>query len=75
MEAVIALAHALDMRVVAEGVETEATAALLCELGCDYAQGYLFGRRYRQASLPASSPARAMTLGSRFRQRGGGETG
>ena len=44
VEAVIALAHALDMHVVAEGVETEATAALLSELGCDYAQGFLFGR-------------------------------
>lgn len=44
VEAVIALAHALDMQVVAEGVETEATAALLCELGCDRAQGFLFGR-------------------------------
>jgi EAL domain-containing protein (putative c-di-GMP-specific phosphodiesterase class I)/ActR/RegA family two-component response regulator len=44
VEAVIALAHALDMRVVAEGVETDATDALLCESGCDYAQGFLFGR-------------------------------
>jgi EAL domain-containing protein (putative c-di-GMP-specific phosphodiesterase class I)/ActR/RegA family two-component response regulator len=44
VEAVIALAHALDMRVVAEGVENDATAELLCELGCDRAQGFLFGR-------------------------------
>jgi len=44
VEAVIALAHALDMHVVAEGVETEAAATLLSELGCDYAQGFLFGR-------------------------------
>ena len=32
------------MRVVAEGVENDATAELLCELGCDRAQGFLFGR-------------------------------
>ena len=44
VEAVIALAHALDMHVVADGVETEAAATLLSELGCDYAQGFLFGR-------------------------------
>jgi diguanylate cyclase (GGDEF)-like protein/PAS domain S-box-containing protein len=38
------LAHALDMRVVAEGVETEAQRALLHASGCDELQGYLFGR-------------------------------
>lgn len=44
VEAVIALAHALDMQVVAEGVETEATALLLTELGCDFGQGFFYGR-------------------------------
>ncbi len=44
VEAVVALAHALGMRVVAEGVETEATAAVLTEIGSDFAQGFLFGR-------------------------------
>ena len=38
------LAHSLDMRIVAEGVETNANLALICELGCDCAQGYLLGR-------------------------------
>ncbi|MGQ0740953.1 MAG: EAL domain-containing response regulator [Alphaproteobacteria bacterium] len=49
--AVIALAHALDMQVVAEGVETEATAKLLAELGCDYAQGFLYGRPVTASEL------------------------
>ncbi|SIQ53885.1 bifunctional diguanylate cyclase/phosphodiesterase [Pseudacidovorax sp. RU35E] len=40
--AIVALAAALDKRVVAEGVETEAQAALLRELGVDELQGYLF---------------------------------
>ena len=38
------LAHALNMRVVAEGVETEAQQMLLRASGCDELQGYLFGR-------------------------------
>jgi diguanylate cyclase (GGDEF)-like protein len=36
------LAHDLDLKVVAEGVEDDATLDELGRLGCDYAQGYLF---------------------------------
>ena len=38
------LAHALDMRVVAEGVETEAQLSLLRASGCDEVQGFFIGR-------------------------------
>lgn len=41
---IIDLAHNLGHRVVAEGVEDEATLALLRSLGCDAAQGFLFAR-------------------------------
>ena len=40
----IDLAHNLGLRVVAEGVETEATLKQLCLLGCDQAQGYFLSR-------------------------------
>jgi EAL domain-containing protein (putative c-di-GMP-specific phosphodiesterase class I) len=40
----IALAHTLGMSVVAEGIETAATRDALKELGCDYGQGWLFGK-------------------------------
>lgn len=40
----IDLAHALDMEVTAEGVETPAAMALLSVMGCDMAQGYLISR-------------------------------
>ncbi|PPD45381.1 MAG: hypothetical protein CTY15_04735 [Methylocystis sp.] len=43
-EAVISLGHALKLRVVAEGVETEAQEAFLNERGCDEMQGYLLSR-------------------------------
>jgi EAL domain-containing protein (putative c-di-GMP-specific phosphodiesterase class I) len=39
--AIITMAHALSMRVVAEGVETPSQLAILRELACDEAQGYL----------------------------------
>jgi len=39
-----ALAHALGLRVVAEGVEDAVTLARLAELGCDLTQGFLHGR-------------------------------
>jgi EAL domain-containing protein (putative c-di-GMP-specific phosphodiesterase class I)/GGDEF domain-containing protein len=41
---IIALAHSLDLQVVAEGVETEEQAKLLRLLRCDMLQGYLLGR-------------------------------
>jgi diguanylate cyclase (GGDEF)-like protein/PAS domain S-box-containing protein len=40
----IALAHGLGMRAVAEGVESDAQLQALKDLGCDEAQGFLFGR-------------------------------
>ncbi|MDO7841203.1 EAL domain-containing protein [Sphingomonas immobilis] len=40
----IDLAHALDMEVTAEGVETQAAMALLTVMGCDIVQGYLISR-------------------------------
>ena len=40
----IDLAHALEMEVVAEGVETHAALALLTVMGCDMVQGYLISR-------------------------------
>lgn len=42
VKAIIALAHSLDMSVVAEGVETAEQYAYLRDKGCDLVQGYLF---------------------------------
>ncbi len=44
VSAIIAMAHSLRMRVVAEGVETAQQQRQLFQHGCDQMQGYLFGR-------------------------------
>jgi diguanylate cyclase (GGDEF)-like protein/PAS domain S-box-containing protein len=44
VSAIVALAHALDIQVVGEGVETEAQRDFLRNCGCDYLQGYLIGK-------------------------------
>lgn len=41
-EAIIVMAHKLDMKVIAEGVQDEGQRLLLAGAGCNYGQGYLF---------------------------------
>jgi diguanylate cyclase (GGDEF)-like protein len=58
----IRLGHVLGLRVVAEGIEDEATLELLGELDCDFAQGYLIGPPVAAEAIrlgawaPAGSP-------------------
>ncbi|EJC67794.1 LOW QUALITY PROTEIN: diguanylate cyclase (GGDEF) domain-containing protein [Rhizobium leguminosarum bv. viciae WSM1455] len=40
---IVEIAKALDVEVIAEGIETEAHAVVLAQLGCDGLQGYVFG--------------------------------
>ena len=62
--AVVGLAHALGLRVVAEGVETHRQLAALQELGCDFAQGYLFSPPVPAADLVAWEGGRAAAVAS-----------
>ena len=51
VETIVRLAHGLKLGTTAEGVETEFQARLLRELGCDYYQGYLYGKPMGSAQL------------------------
>ncbi|MFW5641268.1 MAG: putative bifunctional diguanylate cyclase/phosphodiesterase [Roseicyclus sp.] len=44
VHAIVSMARSLSIRTTAEGVETEAQAATLREIGCDVLQGFLFAR-------------------------------
>ncbi|HET7767114.1 MAG TPA: EAL domain-containing protein [Burkholderiales bacterium] len=44
VKAILAMAKGLDLAMVAEGVETEDQLGFVASQGCDFAQGYLFGR-------------------------------
>ena len=52
VKTVIALAHALGMRVVAEGVDSAEALAVVGELGCEMAQGFFIGRPMRGDLVP-----------------------
>ena len=61
VRAILALAGALELDVVAEGVETPGQAAALTALGCRVAQGYLFGRPTLASALTPVITAPVMT--------------
>lgn len=50
--AVVGLGHSLGLAVVAEGVETSVQASLLRGMGCNLAQGFLFGRPTPASKVP-----------------------
>jgi diguanylate cyclase (GGDEF)-like protein/PAS domain S-box-containing protein len=62
VEAVVALGRSLGADVIAEGVEDEPRYTALRSLGCDLAQGYLFGRpcTFAEAVRPVEVPGAAL---------------
>ena len=62
--AVIAMARALDLTTIGEGIETVAQYDELCELGCDQGQGYLFSPPMTAELFQATHLARALRQAS-----------
>jgi diguanylate cyclase (GGDEF)-like protein len=54
VSAIVALGQTLDLKIVAEGVETVAQQEFLSDMGCDSLQGYLFGRPMPPAQFLAA---------------------
>ncbi len=67
VRAVVQMAHSLQLRVVAEGVETEGQRDELVRLGCDELQGYLFAKPMTAANLALWADGDSDVAGSMFR--------
>jgi diguanylate cyclase len=52
--AIVALGQTLDLKIVAEGVETVAQQEFLTDMGCDSLQGFLFGKPMPPAQFLAA---------------------
>jgi EAL domain-containing protein (putative c-di-GMP-specific phosphodiesterase class I) len=66
---VVAMAHAMDLSVIAEGVEDWHSATSVRDLGCDLAQGYLFSRPLALEEALAVAAVGSVDLGPMRPQR------
>ncbi len=65
VEAIIVMAHKLDIKTIAEGVETKEQQDLLSHFGCDYVQGFLYSKPIKGKAfekLLAGQPRRILTI-------------
>jgi diguanylate cyclase (GGDEF)-like protein len=69
LRSVIALSHELGKEVVAEGVETQADAAYLRSIGCEYGQGYYYGEPMAAKDVASLLAALASHRKRRERER------
>lgn len=56
VNAMIAMADAVGMRVLAEGIETQRQRDILCKMGCDLGQGYLFAKPVSYEEIEKTLP-------------------
>ncbi len=53
VETIIKMCHDMEIKVIAEGVETETQLKLLQDYSCDYVQGYLYSKPLSEEELEA----------------------
>ena len=61
VHAVLGIGRELDVRVIAEGIETQAEREMLQKLGCLYGQGFLFSKPISASEFLASTQDRSLT--------------
>ncbi len=64
VNAIVLMAHALGLRVVAEGVETAAQRRWLSDAGCDFLQGYLLGKPVTAQEITRSLDTGKLRVGA-----------
>ncbi|MCB1958851.1 MAG: EAL domain-containing protein, partial [Rhodocyclaceae bacterium] len=57
---IVSLSRSFGLKVVAEGIETEAQAAMLRDAGCDLLQGYLYARPVPASEIDFAAPRSAV---------------
>jgi EAL domain-containing protein (putative c-di-GMP-specific phosphodiesterase class I) len=62
VEGIVLMAHKIDLKVVAEGVETKKEFEVLKEVGCDFAQGYLFSKPLPKTEVEKLLLAKKITV-------------
>lgn len=62
IKVIIYLANKFDLKLIAEGIETKEQARELKKLGCDQAQGYLFGRPTREEEISKLLESQKLSL-------------
>ena len=72
LKSVVALAHELGKRVVAEGVETSNDANYLRSIGCEFAQGFYYGEPMNEKDVMSLLAALAKARKRKARQKSGG---
>lgn len=70
--AIVGLGRSLGLRTVAEGVEAEEQAEMLLWLGCEFAQGWLYGRPMTADRIPHAVAATPRKLTTRLSMHGDG---